>query len=74
MDCINRPKLRGLIAEKGYNLTTLSEATGITRIALSNIMHGHTPNYKSMKSIARALEMTPELAGHIFFGADLRDT
>jgi transcriptional regulator with XRE-family HTH domain len=73
MDSVNRPKLRGLIAEKGFNMTTLAAKAGVTRDSISNLMRGHAPSYRLMKSLARALDMSPEQAGHIFFNDDLRD-
>lgn len=73
MDGVNRSKLRGLIAENGYNMTTLSRATGLSVETIKKLMHGGSPNYRTMKSIAQALNMTPKQAGCIFFGNDLRD-
>ena len=73
-DSVNRPKLRGLIAEKGYNLTTLARACGHSRDCLSLVMRGKSPSYRVMKDLADALDMTPEQAGTIFFDPNLRDT
>lgn len=74
-DCVNRSKLRGLIAEKGYNLTTLARKCGHSRDCLSLLMRGKiSPSYRVMKDVADALEMTSEQAGLIFFDPNLRDT
>lgn len=73
-DCINRAKLRGLIAEKGFNYASLARDCGATRDSISNLMRGvRLPSYRLMKGIAKSLEMTPEQAGQIFFATDLRD-
>ncbi len=73
MDCVNRPKIRGLMAEKGYTITTLAQATGLSRDGLSRFLRGHSPGYRMMKSIAKELGLTSEEAGRIFFDHDLRD-
>lgn len=72
MDCVNRPRLRGLIAEKGFNLTSLAKKTGHSRDTLSRILRGKTPSYRIMKDLALALEMNEEQARTIFFDMDLR--
>ena len=74
VDCVNRPRLRGLIAEKGYNLTSLAKKTGHSRDTLGNILRGKTPSYRVMRDLALALEMNEEQAREIFFDMDLRNT
>lgn len=74
IDCVNRAKLRGLIAERGFTLTSLGAQTGHSRDTISNVLKGKTPSYRIMKDLAAALQMTPEQAGRIFFDADLLTT
>ena len=65
---INPLKLRGLIAEKGYNITTFSDRIGITYNSICRILSGRfAPRYQTICDIASALEMTQDQIMEVFF-------
>lgn len=52
----------------------LSERSGVDRDVLLPILEGRSlPSFDIMLKLASALELSPELAGRIFFDDDLRD-
>lgn len=72
---VNIPKVRGKMAEKGYTITSLSEALGISRNTLSTYLE--TPSkfpYNVVSKLADILCDDAEEATNIFFAADLRKT
>lgn len=51
----------------------LSERSGVDRDVLLPILEGRSlPSFDIMLKLASALELSPELAGRIFFDDDLR--
>lgn len=74
MDDIKRHKIKGLMAEQGYNNTSLAKEMGVTRATMSGFMNGRAPSYPFMALLVKTLSMTPEQAGSIFFDCDLRIT
>lgn len=62
------------MALKGYNIEKLSEASGLHRDTISNVLNGkYAPSYKVINSIYYALDLTPEEGVSIFLSTDLRD-
>lgn len=52
----------------------LSERSGVDRDVLLPILEGRSlPSFDIMLKLASALELSPELAGRIFFDDDLRN-
>ena len=73
--CIDVPKVRGKMAERGFTITSLSNFLGISRSTLANYLEnpGKTP-YNVLSEMAIALCDTADEAAAIFFAADLRNT
>lgn len=73
MFCVDVPRVRGKMAEKGYTLTSLSKAIKVSRNTLRTYFDepGKMP-YKVVAALASLLCDTPEEAGYIFFGVNLR--
>lgn len=72
---VNVPKLRGKIAERGYNLTTLADELQVNRTTLSRYLAApERMPYGIINLLARQLCETPEEAEQIFFAPDLRGT
>ena len=73
--CVDIPKVRGKMAERGCNLTSMSDRLGINRNTLAAYLE--KPNkmpYKVISSMADALCDTADEAAAIFFAPDLRKT
>lgn len=70
---IDVPKVRGKMAERGYNLTSLSNYLGISRVTLRAYFEfpDKTP-YGVMSKMASALCDSTQEASAIFFAPDLR--
>lgn len=73
--CVDIPKVRGKMAECGFNLTSMSNRLGINRNTLSAYLD--TPSkmpYGIISDMASVLCETVEEATAIFFAPDLRNT
>lgn len=72
---VDVPKIRGKMAEKGFNITSLSERLGINRNTLSSYLDapGKMP-YDVVSEMAAILCDSTEDAVAIFFVSDLRKT
>ena len=72
---VDVPKVRGKMAERGYTITSLASALGISRATLSNYLE--EPDkipYLVISSMAKLLCDSPKEASDIFFATDLRNT
>ena len=72
---VDVPKVKGKMAEKGYTITSLSEALGISRGTLSTYLE--VPSKFPYSVVSRLAEMlcdNADEATHIFFATDLRET
>ena len=69
----NTVELRKRMLEKGLvKICDLSKATGVNRDRLGTILSGKAqPSANVMIKLAEALDMTPEMAGEIFFSVNL---
>ena len=66
---IDYAKLKGLMAERGLEVTKLAELLGISRQAASGKINGKSPiSLTYARTIAQALDMTKEERDMIFFG------
>ena len=66
---IDYAKLKGLMAERGLEVTKLAELLGISRQATSAKINGKAPiSLTDAHTIATALDMTKEERDLIFFG------
>ena len=66
---IDYAKLKGLMAERGLEVTKLAELLGISRQAASGKINGKSPiSLTDARTIAQALDMTKEERDAIFFG------
>lgn len=66
---IDYAKLKGLMAERGLEVTKLAELLGISRQAASAKINGKTPiSLTDAHKIATALDMSKEERDLIFFG------
>ncbi len=64
-----------MIEKKISKITELSEASGVDRNTLSKVLNEEIqPSSNVMYKLVKALELTPEKAGKIFFGKNLLDT
>lgn len=71
--CVDIPKVRGKMAERGYNLTSLSDRLGIDRNTLASYLKRPSKMpYKVISNMADALCDTADEAAAIFFAPDLR--
>lgn len=73
--CVDIPKVRGKMAERGYTVTSMSEHLGINRNTLATYLEN--PNkmpYKVISNMADALCDTADEASAIFFAPNLRKT
>ena len=71
---VDVPKVRGKMAEKGYNITSLSDLLGINRNTLT--LYLETPGkmpYGVVSKMAEILCDDPNDAISIFFATDLRN-
>lgn len=72
MNGINVLKLKGKIAEKGYNIGTIANEIGVDRDTISNILNGKTkPSYPVINGLYYTLQLKPEEATEIFFAKKL---
>lgn len=70
---VDKNLLLSKMSLRGYNISTLAEATGINRDTISNVLNGKTaPSYPVMNSIFYELKLTPQEAVDIFFSNNLR--
>ena len=66
---VNYAKLKGLMAERGLEVTKLAELLGISRQAASGKVNGKSPiSLTDARIIANALDMSKEERDLIFFG------
>lgn len=73
--CVDIPKVRGKMAERGYNLTSMSDRLGINRNTLTAYLEKPSKMpYKIISNMADALCDTADEAAAIFFAPDLRNT
>ena len=73
--CVDVPKVRGKMAERGFTITSMSDRLGISRNTLS--LYLENPNrmpYKVISDMAGALCDTADEAATIFFAPHLRQT
>lgn len=70
---IDRILLRQTMIAKGYNTgVALAKAIGCSKDTVNNVLNGKTkPQASIMYAIARALELSEEDAGRIFFAKHL---
>lgn len=70
---VDVPKVRGKMAERGFNITSVSEKLGISRNTFSAYLEtpGKMP-YSVISDLAAILCDTTEEAKNIFFADDLR--
>ena len=74
MFCVNVPKLRGKIAEKGYNLTSFAKEIDVTRETVrAYLYHPERIPYHKIDAMASVLCDSHEEATVIFFDQNLRD-
>ena len=68
--------LKKQMIEKNLSkITELSEASGVDRNTLSKVLNEEMqPSSNVMYKLVKALELTPEKAGKIFFDKNLRST
>ena len=65
---IDYAKLKGLMAERGLEVTKLADLLGISRQAASNKVNGKSPiSLTDARTIAKALSMTKEERDAVFF-------
>lgn len=65
----NYPKLKGLMVERGLEITKLAAILGISRQAASDKINGKTKiSLLDAQTISKALNMTREERDAIFFG------
>lgn len=66
---MNYAKLKGLMVERGLEVTKLAEILGISRQAASNKVNGKTAiTLTDARKIAETLNMTKDERDTIFFG------
>ena len=72
---VNVMILRDQAERKGIRTAEeLSEQSGVNRDVLLPILEGRSlPSFDIMLKLASALDLSPELAGRIFFDDNLRD-
>ena len=75
MFCVDVPRVRGKMAEKGYNITSISKELNLSRNTVSHYFEN--PNkmpYGVVAQLAGILCDTEEESKDIFFISDLRKT
>lgn len=75
MVCVDVPRVRGKMAEKGYTITSLAGMLGINRNTLA--VYLETPEkmpYSVVSEMAGILCDTHSDAASIFFATNFRDT
>ena len=70
---VDVPKVRGKMAEKGYNITSMAELLGISRATMSAYLDspGKIP-YSTISKLASILCDDDDEATNIFFAPNLR--
>lgn len=73
--CVDVPKVRGKMAERGYTITSMSDKLRISRATLSIYLEnpGKMP-YNIISNMADILCDTADEAAAIFFAPNLRKT
>lgn len=72
---VDVPKLRGKMAERGYNITSMSESLGVSRNTMSAYLENpEKMPYRVVAKLADILCDTQDEAAGIFFADDLRNT
>ena len=75
MYSVNIPRVKGKMAEHGYNITTLAHELGVSRNTLSSYLSNPaTMPYDKMSRIAELICDNADEAADIFFTQDLRFT
>lgn len=70
---INKNLLLTKMSERGHNIRSLADETGVNRDTIGNIMSGKTlPSYTTMNAIFYALGLTADEGLGIFFPDYLR--
>lgn len=72
---VDVPRVKGKMAERGFSVTSLANALGVSRNTLSKYLD--CPNkipYSVISNMATLLCDTPEEASCIFFATNLRNT
>lgn len=65
---VDVPTLKKVLIDKNLDrIRDFSKASGVNRITISAILNGYKPSSETMYKIANTLDLTPELAGKIFF-------
>jgi len=66
--------LRKIMIDKGIKtVTKLAEMSGVNRNTLGKVLNGEIqPSADFMYKLVACLEISPEVAGNIFFNNDLR--
>ncbi|WP_337400322.1 helix-turn-helix transcriptional regulator [Congzhengia sp.] len=66
---MNVPKLKRKIAEKNYNISTLSKTIGIDKSTFYRKTRSNSPGFsiREVKMISNALELTGDEINSIFF-------
>lgn len=73
--CVDVPKVRGKMAERGYTVTSMSGRLGIDRNTLATYLkRPDRMPYKVISNMADVLCDTTDEAASIFFAPDLRKT
>lgn len=73
--CVDVPRVRGKMAEKGYTITSMSDRLGINRNTLSSYLEKPSKMpYNVISDMADALCDTATEAAAIFFAPNLRKT
>lgn len=73
--CVDIPKVRGKMAERGYTVTSMSNHLGINRNTLATYLEKPSKMpYKVISNMADALCDTADEAAAIFFAPNLRKT
>lgn len=73
--CVDIPKVRGKMAERGYTVTSMSDHLGINRNTLATYLEKPSKMpYQVISNMADALCDTADEAAAIFFAPNLRKT
>lgn len=65
---VNSNKLKGKMAENGFNIGTLAKEIGVSRDTISNVFNGKTkPSYLIINQLFFTLKLSPEEIINIFF-------
>ncbi len=73
--CVDIPKVKGKMAERGYTITSMANHLGINRNTLSSYLERPSKMpYNVISDMADALCDTADEAAAIFFAHGLRET